>query len=148
MRGPGLPRGRRITTPLYTLDLYATLAELAGLESPEACESRSLIAALHGDAAAGRSTIGGLYKDSQRMITDGKWKLIEYEVDGMQRSQLFALAADPHELHDLSLANTAQSYAQLERLRTLLEEWQREIGDQWMLRRNGPVAVHGQAAAR
>jgi arylsulfatase A-like enzyme len=74
-----------------------------------------------------------VYKDVQRMITDGRWKLIRYYRSqerpgvGSDAIQLFDLAADPWEQDDLS-ADPAQA----DRIRDLaarLDRWQREVED-------------------
>ena len=38
----------------------------------------------------------------QRGLRDERFKLIEYCVDGVRHTQLFDLAADPHEIRDLA----------------------------------------------
>ena len=42
------------------------------------------------------------YKDVQRAVTYQGWKLIEYNVNGVRSTQLFNIAEDPDEIHDLS----------------------------------------------
>lgn len=70
--------------------------------------------------------IFGCFTDTQRMIRskDG-WKYIRYPK--ADRKQLFNLAADPLELHDLS-----EDPAQAQRLGMLAEKlnaWRQEAGD-------------------
>jgi arylsulfatase A-like enzyme len=68
--------------------------------------------------------------DSQRMLTDGRWKLIVYQVAGDERTQLFDLENDPEECHDLATEPALQ--ARIAGLRSRLVEWQRTAGDHWM----------------
>jgi arylsulfatase A-like enzyme len=78
----------------------------------------------------GRATVGAAYRDCQRMITDGRWKLIVYRVAEKQRRQLFDLAHDPGEMHDLSPEPALTNL--LARLQAQLEAWQVANGDRWM----------------
>jgi choline-sulfatase len=116
--GPGVPAGRRVGHPIYIQDLMPTTLELAGVEIPEDVEFRSLAAWVTGSQAVGRRWITGAYQDFQRMICDREWKLIVYPQ--VRRLQLFHLAEDPHELHDLApqeeyKATIARLYQQLRR---------------------------------
>lgn len=135
IRGPDLPSNYRVTAPIYSLDLYRTVAELSGLKPPPDLDSMSLLPFLRGKHDAGRETIGALYKDLQRMVTDGRWKLIEYRVNEIQRSQLFDLLHDPDEMTDLGAQGNEAIVFQINRLRSRLVRWQHEIGDRWMLPR-------------
>lgn len=131
VRGPGLPAGRRVSGLTHTYDLYPTLCELAGVPVPETLESRSLLPLLSG-ASQIRNSVHAMYKDVQRMASDGHWKLIEYSRAaergvGSDRAQLFDLASDPLELSDRS--GDAACHGELERLREDLRAWQQQIGD-------------------
>jgi arylsulfatase A-like enzyme len=128
--GPGVPAGRVADDAVYSLDLYATLAELARISLPSGLESRTLLANDGKTPAPGRPSICAMYKDCQRMVNDGRWKLIRYRVGGRDRLQLFDLENDPGEMHDLA-ADPAQ-HDTVERLLGLLGEWQASIGDRWM----------------
>lgn len=69
------------------------------------------------------------------MITDGRWKMIVYHVNGAQHVQRFDLANDPHEIRDL--ASGKEWAAIVTRLAARLRAWQQRIGDPWM---RSPVA--------
>ena len=64
------------------------------------------------------------------MATDGRWKLILYQVGGNERHQLFDLQTDPGELHDVS-GDPTQRFI-VERLLITLRDWQETICDRWM----------------
>jgi len=130
LRGPGLPRGRQCAALAYSLDVYATLCELVGIKPPEGIESRSLVPALTPGAPPIREELGALYMDCQRMMMDGRWKLIVYKVNGSVRIQLFDLETDPEEVADL--ADRPESRPIIARLGSRLDAWQRDVGDQWM----------------
>ncbi len=128
--GPGVPSGLRQDGQVYAFDIYATLCDLAGVTVPTGLDSRSLRPLLAPGRLLGRETICSAYMDCQRMITDGRWKLIVYHVSGRQRVQLFNLEADPHECTDR--AGEAALAPKIGLLQARLEMWQRECGDRWM----------------
>jgi choline-sulfatase len=129
---------------VYSLDVFATLCDLCGIEAPPDVESRSLVGALHGTGYYARTHLCAAYMDCQRMIVERRWKLIRYHVNGVERVQLFDLERDPHELHNL--ATGAAASRELDRLRSRLSEWQEGCGDPWM--RDGAVAPDGRKPRR
>jgi arylsulfatase A-like enzyme len=128
--GPGIPARKRHHGLAHAFDLYATLCDLAGLPVPAGIDSRSLRPMLTDPQAPGRAATGAAYMDSQRMLTDGRWKLIVYQVAGRERNQLFDLANDPGECHDLAADPALRP--RLAGLRARLAEWQQAAGDRWM----------------
>jgi arylsulfatase A-like enzyme len=112
------------------MDLYATLAGLAGIEVPGALDSRPLFPFIGPTPTPARENIFAMYKDCQRSIRDRRWKLIRYHVQGSDRLQLFDLEKDPNELNDLSAVSGNEETIQ--RLLDLLREWQHRVGDRWM----------------
>jgi len=102
-RGPGFREGSQCGTPVSLVDVASTIVERAGCDSLKDARGESLAAiASRADEsdrtvfaeyhAAGTST-GGF------MVRDARHKLMHYV--GM-RPQLFDLANDPEELHDLA----------------------------------------------
>lgn len=130
LSGPGVPVGRRCDALLYSFDLYATLCELAAVPPPAGLDSVSAVPAFRPGAMGRRDYLGAAYMDGQRMVTDGRWKLIRYDVAGSERRQLFDLRSDPHECTDLS--GSPEHRATLERLGAALRRWQDAIDDRWM----------------
>ncbi|MSU73431.1 MAG: sulfatase [Opitutus sp.] len=126
--GPGVPMARRCEALIHPLDLYATLCELAGVAAPAGLDSRSRVPALAGNGG-GRESVCSVYMDKQRMVTDGRWKLIVYRVGDAERVQLFDLATDPDECRDL--VGDSQQAARIADLRARLEAWQSANGDRW-----------------
>ena len=129
MAGPGVPAGQCRDGLVYSLDVFATLLELAGIATPSGCASRSLVPEFT-TPSGGREEVVSLYKDNQRMVKEARWKLIEYHVNGESRIELFDLEADPHEL--TNLAGADESTQTIDRLRRKLSNWQTETGDRWM----------------
>jgi arylsulfatase A-like enzyme len=126
--GPGVPAARRCEALMQPFDLYATLCELAGVSAPAGLDSRSLVAAMAG-TGGGRESVCSVYRDVQRMVTDGRWKLIIYRVSGAERVQLFDLATDPDECCDLA-GEGGQAW-RIAGLRAKLQTWQAATGDRW-----------------
>ena len=127
MSGPGVTPNSKAKGLAYSFDLFATLADLAGLPAPNGIDSRNLLAADGSGQASGRGSILALYRDSQRMVADQRWKLIRYQVQGQERIQLFDLARDPDETNDLSAAPDKQS-----RRPAPGSKHGRRPGDRWM----------------
>jgi arylsulfatase A-like enzyme len=124
--GPGIARGKRQDALVYLLDIFPTLCDLTNIEIPGSVEGRSLVPCL-GDAAAPlRPALYLAYSDSIRGVTDGRHKLIEYAVGA---TQLFDLADDPAEMHNLADQDGSGAIlAQMrQRLVRLAKEWDDEI---------------------
>lgn len=98
--GPGIPAGQRRDALCYLTDVYPTIGELLQVAAPQGSEGRSLTKVISGETTTHRSHILTAYRNVQRAITNGRWKLIRYpQVDV---TQLFDLAADPHEMKNLA----------------------------------------------
>ncbi len=122
--GPGIVHGRSDAF-VYLMDLYPTFCDLAGATPPSDIEGVSLRPILAGRPASTRPLLFTAYQDVQRAVRDERWKLIRYpQVD---RTQLFDLAADPHERTNLA-ADPAHR-ATFDRLRRSLEEQSAHWGD-------------------
>ena len=130
MRGPGVPKGKRVDALSHTYDVYPTLCELAGLEIPAHVDARSLGRLMEGATTELRPYVHSVYKHVQRMVRDREWKLISYRKDGEEgcdRAQLYHIASDPWELNDLALDGRAA--AERERLEKELARWQVAVKD-------------------
>lgn len=132
--GPGFPAGQNSVALTYLSDLYATLLTAAGVgHESDPRFSRDLAPLARGVGEVRDSLYTSLGK-TQRAVTDGRWKWIRYpKVD---HEQLFDLASDPHELIDL--ASRPEHAERCERLRALLQDWQRAAGDELPLTVESP----------
>lgn len=119
--GPGIPHGRTDAL-VYLMDLFPTFAELAGATTPPDIDGRSLIPIIKGKQSKVRDVLYTAYRDCQRSVRDERWKLIRYPQ--VNRTQLFDLLTDPHELADLS-AKPEQSAKVTEMLAKLQNEMDR-----------------------
>ncbi len=99
MAGPGISRGRSEAL-VYLMDLFPTFAEFAGAKLPDGVEGKSIVPILSGQEKKVRDVLYTGYRNCQRAIRDDRWKLIRYPL--VNRTQLFDLSIDPHELTNLA----------------------------------------------
>jgi choline-sulfatase len=104
VRWPGhLPEGARTDQPVELVDLFPTLAEVAGAPLPEGLDGSSLLRLLRGHDPEWRGVAISDYCQwlpaPARMVRRGEWKLNYYTGAGFE---LFNLREDPAELHDRS----------------------------------------------
>jgi arylsulfatase A-like enzyme len=132
--GPGIPKGdSKALAHLY--DIYPTLCDLAGIPVPASLDAKSLAPVISGRQPKVRDCLFTAYRDCQRSIRDERWKLIRYPL--IDKTQLFDLQADPHEMSDL--ADKAQSAGKIQELTALLEKTRREYGDSAPLQVDNPA---------
>ena len=113
--GPGIPHGRTAAFT-YLMDLFPTFTSLAGAKAPEGIDGRDLTPVIRGRSKAVREACYLGYRDCMRSVSDGRWKLIRYPL--VDRTQLFDLEKDPHEL--TNLADQPAHAATRKRLQDLL----------------------------
>ncbi len=124
--GPGIPHGQSDAL-VYLFDLFPTICQLAGAPVPAVVEGHSLLPIIEHPDSKVRDYLFGAYKDCQRMIRDERWKLLEYNAGGVRNTQLFDLANDPDEIHNL--ADDPQYAAERRRLEKLLAQARQELND-------------------
>jgi arylsulfatase A-like enzyme len=134
--GPGIPAGGKRDALVYLLDIYPTLCDLAGIDTPASVEGGSLAPCLSGKTETMRESLYLAYADTIRGVTDGKHKLIEYAAGGVRATQFFDLERDPFETCDLSAEPSVRE--ELTRLRRemfrLRDEWddaEHEVGAEY-----------------
>jgi arylsulfatase A-like enzyme len=112
LAGPGIKPGSSDSL-VYLFDVYPTLCELVGAETPAGIDGRSFAGVLSGRTEKHRDVVFAAYQNVQRMVRDDRWKLIRYpQVD---RTQLFDIMADPHEIKNL-----ADDIEQADRVKSML----------------------------
>lgn len=110
----------------YLIDIYPTLCDLAGIDIPSSVDGVSLLPVLNNDKSV-RDYLYYGYKNLQRAISDGEWKLIDYNVNGIKTSQLFNLKDDPMETNDL--INDKRLSKKTKQLRNAMLEQKNKTGD-------------------
>jgi N-acetylglucosamine-6-sulfatase len=124
VRGPGVQAGATTEELVLNTDYFPTFTDLAGIQTPEYVDGRSLRPLFEGSAASWRSAVlleqrkrqdGSLVAYSGIRTSDGR-KYIEYQ-EGFR--ELYDLRTDPYELansYDVS-APPAKLAARLEELK-------------------------------
>ena len=115
--GPGIAKGKSDAL-VYLMDLFPTFAEFAGAKIPDGVEGKSIAPILNGKQTKVRDALYTAYRNCQRAIRDDRWKLIRYPV--VDRTQLFDLSADPHELNNL--ADKPEHKAKVAEMTALLQK--------------------------
>ena len=114
--GPGIKKNKINTNFAYTFDIFPTLCQLTGTTIPASVQGQ----ALFDKNFKKRETTFYGYRNVQRAIRKGDWKLIEYIVKSQTILQLFNLKKDPWEMNNL--ANAVKFQSKLDELQALLAE--------------------------
>lgn len=126
--GPGIPHGESEALG-YLMDIFPTVVDLVGETPSSDLDGESLAPVIRGEANEGRDTIFLAYKDVQRAVRKGPWKLLRYpKVDV---TQLFNLDSDPDEMHNL--ADDTAYADKVTEMMALLEEQQKMFDDPYPL---------------
>jgi len=96
--GPGIPKNVKNNSFVYLSDIAPTIYEYMNIQSPKTVEAKSLGPILRNPTSSVRENIYNVYGHWSRSIkTKDGYKLILYNVDGVQTTQLFNLKTDPWE---------------------------------------------------
>lgn len=124
--GPGVPGGASRDGFAYLIDIFPTLCDLCGVDTPGTVEGQSLTGVMNDDASV-RDHLVFAYIDSHRSVRDERFKLIETIHEDVKHVELFDLMDDPYEAKNLA---AKPEYADdLARLRRLMRRWQSEWDD-------------------
>jgi arylsulfatase A-like enzyme len=96
---PRFPAGRRIDTPVMTVDVMPTLLALAGVSPSAALAGRSLLPVVAGTGEPGGEAYSELlyrYGEARGLVA-GSQKIIHMRKDRDRRAERFDLASDPAE---------------------------------------------------
>jgi arylsulfatase A-like enzyme len=129
VKGPGVQKNRRSNAMCLTIDLFPTFCEVAGAKAPPVVEGKSLVPVLSGRETTHRSEILTGYRHLMRGFRDDRYKLIVNIA--VNKTQLFDLQDDPHELRDLS--NEAGMKEKVGQLMEGMKKAQQSWGDKQSL---------------
>jgi uncharacterized sulfatase len=131
LRWPGHTRAGRYEDLVITIDLAPTILAACGVRVPAALQGLSLLDSAAGRGRLGREAIfGEIYTHTgsqlgcppsditHRWARVGDWKLI-VPTNPRELVELFNVAQDPHERHNLA----AREAARVQEVRRLLERW-------------------------
>jgi tetratricopeptide (TPR) repeat protein len=125
---PGAPHGARVQDVVSLADVTPTVLDLAGAPATAASDGRSLRPLLAGERAPGERPA---YSETfyprfhfgwseLETLQDERWKLIE-----STDPELYDLASDPGESHNLAASDRDRYLAMRRQLATLRERWQK-----------------------
>jgi len=119
--------------PAAGTDIFATIAEAAGLRQTTGVDGVSLLPQLRGRCGPGRRVLYWHYPHYSNQggrpggaVRAGRYKLIEFYEGG--RVELYDLARDPGEAHDISGERPVQTHY----LESALRRWRARVGAQTM----------------
>ena len=130
--GPGIPEGETVDALTYLYDVFPTVCDLTDVACPGTTEGYSLVPLMNGHVERIRATVFAAYRDIQRTITDGRWKLIRYYVSeetgaGTDCIQFFDLEQDPWET--TNLADLPEHADLIRSLAADMQMWQIQTND-------------------
>jgi len=126
--GPGIPQNKTTEALCYLSDIYPTLCDFLGIPAPSSVAGSSLKDIIEGKAEKVRDRVFLAYRHLQRGLrTADNWKLIKYNVQGIETTQLYNLNDDPWEINNL--ANDFRLQPRLKELATLLHSDMEALDD-------------------
>lgn len=126
--GSGIPVSKETEALCYLNDIFPTLCDLAEVPIPGSVEGISLKPVVENNNAIVRKEVFYAYRNLHRGIrTDDNWKLIKYNVNNEEITQLFNLNTDPWEI--TNLADDKRYFSRLNKLSEKLKQYMRSIDD-------------------
>ncbi|MCF7955700.1 MAG: sulfatase-like hydrolase/transferase, partial [Phycisphaerae bacterium] len=99
--GPNVPKNKKLDMPVYLQDIMATTLDLADVKKPDHVQFNSLMPLIKGEKKSSYDAVYGAYEpESQRMVTEGDYKLIMYP--RIKKVKLFNIKVDPKEMKNLA----------------------------------------------
>jgi arylsulfatase A-like enzyme len=96
--GKGLPKGQVNSDFAYLFDVFPTICRLTDTPIPSTVQGVPLF----GKQVKPREIMYYAYRDFQRAVRKGDWKMIKYQVKGNHTTQLFNLKKDLWEMNNIS----------------------------------------------
>lgn len=123
--GAGIPKGKRIDSPIYLQDASVTSLDLGGVKKPDYMDFQSVLPLVKGDMTNARKDVYNGYTNLQRMVRTDDYKLIVYPK--AKQELLFDLKNDPSEMKNLA---SDEKYAEvLKEMHAKLDGSMKAMGD-------------------
>ena len=123
--GPGIEKGVISNQPCYLFDIFPTLAEFLGEQSPKSVDGISVAPILKGqEFSRGREAMYFAYENRVRAVKKGHFKLVEYAGENFRETQLFDLENDPKETQNLAKTRPDRVNEIRNDLLRLRDEWE------------------------
>ena len=133
--GPGIPKNKKISAPIYLQDVMPSTLAIAGVKKPDHVQFKDIMPLVSGEINIPHyEAIYGAYLDAQRSITVGNEKLLVYPNVPIVR--VYDLMNDPYEIKDI--ANTKRGKRIASKLFPKLIKLQVEMDDQLDLKKSFP----------
>ncbi|MFK7777692.1 MAG: sulfatase-like hydrolase/transferase [Gimesia sp.] len=132
--GPGIPKNKSSNALVYLYDIFPTVCDLTHTQVPAGVEGSDLVPIWKEKTDRVRDSLFTTYEDLMRAVRDDRWKLIRYPQ--INKTQLFDLENDPHELQDLS--QNLNQKKRVQNMMTLLKTWQQKTDDKQPLTSDHP----------
>lgn len=114
--GAGMPKGKKISSVVRSIDIYPTITDLAGAEPPDVVQGTSLLPLIAGDDSFPELTAFASYMEEDHMVRRNNYKFHQLR-DGTL--SLFDVSRDPQELVNL-METEPEIAAEMEKL---LDDW-------------------------
>ena len=85
---------------VYTHDIFPTIIDLVGGKVPANLDGKSLKQIINGDKQLVRTNLLLAYKNYQRALNDGTWKILKFP--HINKTELYNIKKDPYEINDLA----------------------------------------------
>jgi arylsulfatase A-like enzyme len=116
MYGAGMPAGSRIANIVRSIDIFPTVAALAGVDTPEVIQGSSLLPLVHGNAEWTNKSAFASFNESSHIVRRDRYKLHRF-ANGS--TALYDVEKDPDEVRTLE-DDLPELAAQLQ---TELDRW-------------------------
>ena len=133
-KGPGIPQNESSDALVYLYDIFPTVCDLTNTQVPAGVEGADLAPILRGKTDRVRDSLFTTYENLMRAVRDDRWKLIRYPQ--INKTQLFDLKQDPHELQNLS--QHPEQKERVQKMLATLKSWQQKTDDQQSLTSDHP----------
>ena len=101
--GPNIPKNKKNDALCSLSDIFPTVCNYLKIDAPNSAEGKNLMETINNPKLVFRENMYYKYRDLQLAVrTNDNWKLIKYNVTGVEHQQLFNLNKDPFETKNLA----------------------------------------------